>query len=114
MRPVQQPSTSHDVDSMLSEPDILRFPTSLITACALVDGCVDVLIERYKVTLCRPRGKSSGRRPSTGAGKLMRRDCDADFRKKATKAVRNVKMDLQELLGYSEVSVLPSSPTGRC
>lgn len=99
---------------MLPEPDILRFPTSLITACALVDGCVDVLIERYKVTLCAPRTKSSQRRPSIGAGKLMRKDRDADLRRKATRAVRGVKMDLQELLGYSEVSVLPSSPTRRC
>ncbi|KAI0729487.1 hypothetical protein C8Q72DRAFT_777920, partial [Fomitopsis betulina] len=94
------------------QTNILRFPTSLITACALIDGCVDVLIERYKVKLHAPRPASSKRRPSTGAGNLMRENRDADLRKKATKAVQGVKMDLQELLGYSEVRVPYSGTKG--
>ena len=77
MRHVQEPSISHDADSMRPEPDILRFLTSLITAYALVDGCVDVLIERYKLTLCSTRGKPTGRRPKTSACKLVQTDRDA-------------------------------------
>ena len=106
MRLVQGTHAVHEIDRLGNslEPDILRFPTSLITACALIDGSVDVLVERYKATLCASRAGSSGRRPSTGVGKLIRRDREANFRRKATKAVLGVKMDLQELLGYSEVS----------
>ncbi|KAH9911042.1 uncharacterized protein B0H18DRAFT_893729, partial [Fomitopsis serialis] len=85
------------------QPGILRFPTSLLTVCALIDGCVDVLIERYKVKFQSSNAFNSRRRPSTGAGSLIRKDRNEDLRRKASKAIHNLKMDMQELLGYTEV-----------
>ncbi|KAH9830610.1 uncharacterized protein C8Q71DRAFT_851168 [Rhodofomes roseus] len=84
---------------------ILRFPTSLLTACALIDGCVDVLIERYKVKVHTANPYKSRRRPSSGAGRLIRKDRNEDHRRQASKAVQSFKLDLQELLGYTEADV---------
>ncbi|KZT63485.1 hypothetical protein DAEQUDRAFT_119444 [Daedalea quercina L-15889] len=84
------------------QPDVLRFPTSLLTACALIDGCVDVLIGHYKTKL-HASSSFGRRRPSSGADGPIRKDRNVDLRKRATRAVQNVKMDAQELLGYTEV-----------
>lgn len=75
------------------EPDALRFPVSLLTACATIDGAIESLILKYQSNV-----RSGGE-----IGHARR----AHFRTKASKAVVTVRLDIQEVLQYSDVCANP-------
>ncbi|PIL29208.1 hypothetical protein GSI_09257 [Ganoderma sinense ZZ0214-1] len=72
----------------LQQQDLLRFPISLLTAAAIMEGVLDALVKRYKST-----GRDS-------RGKPCKRD-SASSRKAAMKCSRDVRLDVQEVLQVS-------------
>ncbi|PCH37539.1 hypothetical protein WOLCODRAFT_167571 [Wolfiporia cocos MD-104 SS10] len=76
----------------LMQPDVLRFPISLLTASALLDGVIDTLVERYKFESL------------VKGGHKLPDSCDA-YRKRAVKASAIVALDVEELLGLSKDDV---------
>ncbi|KAF9808129.1 hypothetical protein IEO21_07965 [Rhodonia placenta] len=75
----------------LMQPDALRFPVSLLTACATIDGAIESLILKYQSNV-----RSGGE-----IGHARR----AHFRTKASKAVVTVRLDIQEVLQYSDADI---------
>ncbi|KAL6306976.1 hypothetical protein BKA93DRAFT_771786 [Sparassis latifolia] len=76
------------LDALLQE-DMLRFPVSLLTASALIDGVVESLARRYMEESFRKVG-------------WLTTSCQCkQFRKKAIKAASGFMLDIQEILGYS-------------
>ena len=76
---------------VIPEQDLLRFPISILTAVAIMEGVLDVLVKRYKSTGRDSRGKSCKREPGS-------------LRKAALKCSRGVRLDVQEVLLISDVS----------
>lgn len=76
-----------------TEPDILRFPISLLTASALIDGIIESLIQKYKAEDCRKAVRNANSHLTSSP------------KRRAVKAAQGVLLDLQEVLGYTEVSV---------
>ena len=82
-----------NVFSIAPEQDLLRFPVSVLTAAAIMEGVLDVLVKHYKST-----GRDS-------RGKTCKRDSRSS-RKAALKCSRGVRLDIQEVLQISDVSPL--------
>ena len=74
------------------EQDLLRFPVSLLTAAAVIEGVLEVLGKRYKAAGVDGRGK-----------RLSKRD-PGSFKKAALKCSRGVRLDIQEVLQIPDVS----------
>ncbi|KAI0767274.1 hypothetical protein C8Q74DRAFT_1203943 [Fomes fomentarius] len=72
--------------------EILQYPISLMTACAIIEGIVEVLSMRYKTTGVDGRGK-----------RVRKRDAKS-LRKAAMKSSHGVRLDIQELLEIPKVS----------
>ncbi|KAI0926491.1 hypothetical protein AcV7_005415 [Taiwanofungus camphoratus] len=77
------------LDALL-EPDILRFPISLLTASALIDGIIESLIQKYKAEDCRKAVRNANSHLTSSP------------KRRAVKAAQGVLLDLQEVLGYTE------------
>ena len=73
------------------EADVFRFPISLLTACALFEGIVKTTLTGRQNELQSESGQDTRR--------------NTLLRKVTMKKVNNVLLDIQELLGYSPVSV---------
>ncbi len=74
-----------------ADADVLRYPVSLLTAAALIEGVLEVLARRYKTAKVDGRGRA-----------LKKRD-DKSLKKAARKASHGVRLDIQDVLGISNV-----------
>ena len=82
-------------------PELLRYPISLVTAAAVMDGIIDTLCEKFKKDGVDDRGRSVGKR---GARSV---------RKVAEKRSRGVRLDIRDVLGITEVS-MPMACSCKC
>ncbi|KAI1792395.1 hypothetical protein LXA43DRAFT_339367 [Ganoderma leucocontextum] len=73
----------------LQQQDLLRFPLSVLTATAIMEGVLDVLVKRYRST------------GTDGRGKPCKRD-SGSLRKAAVKCSRGARLDVQEVLQISD------------
>ncbi|TFK51173.1 hypothetical protein OE88DRAFT_1630035 [Heliocybe sulcata] len=76
----------------LYEPDVLKYPVSLLTAAALLEGLIDVMVELYAAPLALAE-------PVPDELEKLRR-----YRKTAEEQVESVKLDILELCQVSAVS----------
>ncbi|OCH92746.1 hypothetical protein OBBRIDRAFT_726130 [Obba rivulosa] len=80
----------------LLQPDVLRFPISLLTTSALFDGIMKSLVTRLQNDVHSRDGRSRRSNP-----------VPENASKKTTKKAYDVLLDMQELLGYQCVSSTP-------
>ncbi|OSC99673.1 hypothetical protein PYCCODRAFT_1372497 [Trametes coccinea BRFM310] len=76
----------------LQSPEVLQYPTSILTALAIMEGVLKTLTWRYKTTGVDSRGKT-----------VKKRDNSKSLRRLAMKAAKGVKLDIQDILRISDV-----------
>ncbi|KAI0718555.1 hypothetical protein C8T65DRAFT_803825 [Cerioporus squamosus] len=80
------------LNDALQQPELLQYPSSLVTGAAVIEGVLEVLQRRYKTTGVDGRGKPVGKRDARS------------LRKAALKCSRGVRLDIQDVLHVSKVS----------
>ncbi|KAI9056299.1 hypothetical protein FKP32DRAFT_1585806 [Trametes sanguinea] len=80
----------------LQRPEVLQYPTSILTALSIMEGVLKTLEWRYKTAGVDSRGKTVKKRD----GKSLRR--------LAVKAAKSVKLDIQDVLLISDVRLKPA------
>lgn len=76
---------------LCADADMLRYPISLLTAAALIEGVLEVLARRYKTAKFDGRGRA-----------LKKRD-EKSRKKAARKAAHGVRLDIRDVLRISDV-----------
>ena len=90
------------------EPELLQYPPSLMTGAAVIEGVIVVLQRRYKATGVDGRGRPVAKRDARS------------LRKIAVKCSRGVRLDIQDILQITNVSLTCVCkftcrlPNGRC
>ncbi|KAL7284573.1 hypothetical protein ACG7TL_001865 [Trametes sanguinea] len=74
----------------LQRPEVLQYPTSILTALAIMEGVLKTLTWRYKRAGVDSRGKTVKKRDSKS------------LRRIAVKAAKGVKLDIQDVLRISD------------
>ncbi|RPD70511.1 hypothetical protein L226DRAFT_469913 [Lentinus tigrinus ALCF2SS1-7] len=81
------------LNDALQQPELLQYPPSLITGAAVIEAVVEVLQRSYKTAGVDGRGKPVGKRDARS------------LRKVALKCSRGVRLDIQDILQISNVSL---------
>ncbi|RDX40830.1 hypothetical protein OH76DRAFT_1365616 [Lentinus brumalis] len=82
------------LNDALQQPEVLRYPPSLVTGGAVIEGILEVLKRRYKTTGVDGRGKPVGKRDARS------------LRKVAVNCSRGVRLDIQDVLQIENVSLI--------
>ena len=93
--------------TICTEPDILRFPISLLTASALISGLVSSLVDYYK----HEDGLQLKKRPwdDSNSGVISETENEISLEmyiRRATRATKYVVADFRDVLGISHVSAV--------
>ena len=100
-----------------TEPDIIRFPISLLTISALIPGIINALVDHYEaeaeVVLWRQSLRKTQPCTCNSTVSRAKRDLLQDtqaqtqrYVRRAVKAAEGVILDLRDLVGVGDVSPL--------